>query len=84
MPHLTRRTQILLDEDRYTRLSAEAESRGSSVAGLIREAIDQTFPATSADRRAAASEFLRLAEEDPLLDLGPEGIRSEILAINER
>lgn len=84
MPHLSRRTQILLDEERYARLSAEAESRGASVAGLIREAIDQTFPVTSSDRRAAATEFLRLADDDPMVDLTPEEIRSEIISINER
>lgn len=65
MPHLTRRTQILLDEARYARLSKEAESRGSSVAGLIREAIDQTFPITSYDRRAAAAEFLAWPRRNP-------------------
>lgn len=84
MPHLTRRTQILLDEDRHQRLAREAESRGTSVAELIRDAIDRAFPTTSADRQAAATEFLRLADEEPMIDLSPEQIRSEILSINDR
>lgn len=84
MPLLTRRTQILLDEERHARLSEEAKDRGTSVAELIREAIDYRFPVTSSDRRAAGAEFLRLSEEEPMFDLSPEEVRAEILSMNER
>lgn len=58
IPALTRRTQILLDEDRFERLRARADERGTSIATLIREAIDRTFPAVPADRAQAARDLL--------------------------
>ena len=50
---LTRRLQILLDEQRYQRVAAEAELRGVSVARVIRDAIDRGLGHTD-DRRADA------------------------------
>jgi hypothetical protein len=38
---LNRRTQLLLDEDRYGRLDRRARATGQSVAAVIREAIDE-------------------------------------------
>ena len=38
---LSRRTQILLDEDRYAQLEHRATQTGRSVAAVIREAIDE-------------------------------------------
>lgn len=58
MRMFTRRLQILLDEQRYRRLQAEARARKSSVGALIREAIDRAFPVASARRRAAARAIL--------------------------
>lgn len=58
---LTRRLQVLLDEDRYARLSRQASERGASVATLVREAIDIAFP-TIDPRRAAAAERILAAE----------------------
>jgi predicted DNA-binding protein len=40
MPELTRRTQLLLDQERYRALELRAASAQRSVASLIREAID--------------------------------------------
>lgn len=40
MRMLNRRTQLLLDEDRYGRLDQRARATGQSVAAVIREAID--------------------------------------------
>lgn len=62
---LTRRTQILLDEQRYRRLEREAAGAGTSVAALIRDAIDRTYPDDEPDRARAAAEFLREARADP-------------------
>ncbi|WIY81999.1 hypothetical protein [Propionimicrobium sp. PCR01-08-3] len=44
MSTLERRLQILLDEQRYQRIAAEAERRGGSVASVVRDAIDLAFP----------------------------------------
>lgn len=62
MALMSRRLQILVDDERYARLEREADRRGSSVATLVREAIDASFPADGPSRADAA----RL-----LLDAGP-------------
>jgi len=69
---LTRRTQILLDEDRYERLRRQAEASGSSVAALIRAAIDRTYPVVDAERRRAARELLGAIESDQRPEPQPE------------
>lgn len=62
MHMLTRRTQILLDDDRYVRLERRARDRGCSIAALIREAIDDKLgAATDDDARRAAGEWLLAA-----------------------
>jgi hypothetical protein len=53
MRMLTRRLQVLLDEDRYQRLERHASLRGASVAALVREAIDIAFPEAELDRWSA-------------------------------
>ncbi len=63
---LTRRLQLLLDEERYDRLAAEAERRHISVAALIRDAIDQALPESRAARRRAAIEAILAAEPMPV------------------
>jgi hypothetical protein len=55
---LNRRTQILLDEARYTRLEERAVSTGASVGALIRRAIDIAYPAALSDRERAGQELL--------------------------
>lgn len=52
------RLQVLLDEERYARVAAEARRRGVSVARVIREAIDEALPADADRRRAAARQIL--------------------------
>lgn len=49
-----RRLQILIDDERYRRVAAAARDRGSSVAAVIREAIDAALPADLAKKRTAA------------------------------
>jgi hypothetical protein len=62
MHMLNRRTQILLDEDRYARLERRARERGCSIATLIREAIDDKLGAAADDEaRRAAGEWLLAA-----------------------
>jgi hypothetical protein len=70
-----RRLQILLDEGRYRRVAGEARSRGVSVAAVIREAIDQAYPAGSAKRSRAAERVLS-APDMPVPD--PRGLLAEL------
>jgi Ribbon-helix-helix protein, copG family len=55
---LDRRLQILIDEDRYRRISSLANERGVSVATVVREAIDRGLPRSAVGRRAAARRIL--------------------------
>ena len=66
---LERRLQILLDRDRYERVAREAEARGTSVAQIIREAIDRAFPSTSRRRQQAADRILQ-APDTPVPEVG--------------
>lgn len=65
---LERRLQILLDDERYRRVSAQARRRGVSVARVIREAIDAYVPGSESKRAAAARKILA-AERLPAPDL---------------
>lgn len=62
---LTRRLQVLVEEEQYARLERHAARRGASVGTLVREAIDATFPDEGLDRAAAVDAFL----SRPPLDL---------------
>jgi Ribbon-helix-helix protein, copG family len=53
MSTLERRLQLLLDQERYERVAAEAKKSGRSVNAVIREAIDAHYP-PGADARSAA------------------------------
>jgi len=58
---LTHRLQILIDDERYERVRAVARQRGTSVANVIREALDRGLPATRQRRAAAARRILDAA-----------------------
>lgn len=60
-PLLTRRTQILLDEERHARLEERARRTGASVGSLIRHAIDVAYPAAPSDRERAGQQLLDAA-----------------------
>ena len=64
---LTRRVQILLDEERYRRLDSEAKRSGASVGELVRRAIDAHYPVATRDPRGAAADLLA-AEPMPVED----------------
>ena len=55
---LERRLHLLLDEARYRRVAAAARRRGTSVAAVIREAIDEALPDDRDAKRRAAEELL--------------------------
>ena len=56
---LNERLQILVRPDQRRRLEAEAKRRETSVAALIREAVDEKFAAPSVVERVAAVERMR-------------------------
>jgi hypothetical protein len=58
MAHLTRRLQILLDHARYEQLEHRARQQRTSVAALVREAIDTAFPEDWPDRNVAGARIL--------------------------
>ena len=58
---LTHRLQLLLDDERYQRVQTLAHQRGTSVAAVIREALDRGLPATQRRRSAAARRILAVA-----------------------
>ena len=62
MAEMTRRLQLLLDDERMERLEQRAQADSRSVASLIRQAIDIAYPPTDvARRREAACELLAAA-----------------------
>lgn len=66
MSTLERRIQLLLDQERYDRVAAEAKRTGRSVNAVIREAIDTHYPSETEARNAALREFLAMtAEPEP-------------------
>ena len=76
MSLMERRLQILLDNERYERISNEAERSGRSVASVIREAIDLCFPTGDTARIASAGSLLSLtAEPAPGRGEGPDELK---------
>jgi hypothetical protein len=73
---LAHRFQILLDEDRYRRITELARQRGVSSATVIREAIDRGLP-ESASRRAAAGRLILDAVDMPV-PRDPADLRREL------
>jgi predicted DNA-binding protein len=65
---LTHRLQLLLDDERYERIHTLARQRGTSVAAVIREALDRGLPATQ-QRRAAAAQRILAADLMPVENL---------------
>lgn len=64
---LERRLHILIDEARYRRVESAARRRGTSVAAVVRDAIDQAL-ADDADAKRAAADAILAAEPIPLPD----------------
>lgn len=63
MSTLNRRLQILIDEDRYARLERRAREHRTSVATVVREALDLAYPATDHERWTAVD---RLLDAEPI------------------
>jgi hypothetical protein len=76
-----RRLQILLDEPRYRRVAAIAGERKTSIAAVIREAIDLLDPDERARKQAAGKAILE-AEPMPVPDL--DELKAELDEIRSR
>jgi hypothetical protein len=77
MHMLSRRLQILLDDERYDRLSQRAAAEGTSIAMLVRDAIDASYPAVDPEREAA---FQAIRDAEPMsLPADPADLKREIL-----
>lgn len=73
--------QILLDEERYQRISSLAKARGVSVAAVVRDAIDRGLPSAPV-RRSGALRRIRAAVP---MDVGsPDDLRAELDALRGR
>lgn len=72
---LSRRLQILIDEERYDRIAEQARARGASVASLIREAVDRAFPPGD-ERRALAAR--RILSAEPMDVPDPPELKEEL------
>jgi len=72
---LDRRLQILLDEERYEKVARLARSQGTSVAAIIRGAID-TLP-VGIERREAAIAAILAADPVPV-PKDPSELRAEL------
>lgn len=81
MSMLTRRLQVLIDEERHQRLELEAARRGVAVAVLVREALDAAFPATAGERRAAGE---RVLDADPMPVPDVDALRAEVAELRAR
>ena len=75
---LTRRLQVLLDDERYERLRRESATTGVPVGEIVRRAIDHELPPVDDERRAAARRLLAAAPM-PVPD-DPDDLKREIRA----
>lgn len=78
---LDRRLQLLLDEERYQKVAAVAEQQHTSVAAVIRDAIDRGLRGPDAERAAAGRRVLE-ATPMPVPDV-PE-LLAELHALRGR
>jgi hypothetical protein len=61
---LEHRLQILLDDERHSRITTAARERGVSVATVVREAIDRGVTSSAGRREAAGRRLLEAADMD--------------------
>jgi len=62
--------QVLIDQSLWARLEREAECRSVSVSTLAREAIDERYPRSTAQRRTALDAVLRA----PVMEVPSAGV----------
>ena len=81
MSMLEYRLQILLDEERHSRITSVARERGVSVATVVREAIDRGVADPAGQRQAAGR---RLLESPDMVVPEPKELREELEALRSR
>ncbi len=81
MSMLTRRLQVLIDDERLRRLEAEASRRQVPVSVVVRDAIDAAYPIDSATRRTAAA---RILAAEPMPVPQPAELRAELDEVRGR
>ena len=79
---LTRRLQVLLDEERHERLLRASRERRQSVGAVVRAAIDQALP-DDIDRRRRAGRAI-LAAEPMAVPNDPAELRLELDEVRSR
>jgi Ribbon-helix-helix protein, copG family len=89
MAELTRRLQVLIDDERYERLRREAERTGAPVGAIVRAAIDERFAAgvDRQERRAAARRLLTASQpsgREPDWEEAKEQMLDEMYKVDER
>jgi len=84
MPALTRRTQLLLDEERYRALEEEARVSGRSVASIVREAIDARLGEAERTKRRYEAGMRLLAAPPPHHEREPEWAEAKGRLYDER
>lgn len=72
---LERRLQLLIDDARYRRVAARARERNTSVAAVIRDAIDVAIPAELAKKKAA---WKRILDAEPMPIPDPDELKAEL------
>ncbi len=81
MALLTRRLQVLLDEERFDQLEQLAHRRKTTIAALVRAALDRTLAEQGMAQGQAADRFLKR----PPVDFGPwEDLKTELDEALER
>ena len=78
---LEHRLQILIDDERHSRIAAAARERGVSVATVVREAIDRGVVSSSGRREAAGRRLLEASDMD--VPEVPE-LKAELAALRAR
>jgi hypothetical protein len=58
MATLTRRLQVLLEEERFAQLEQLARDRGTTVASLVRDALERAYALDALPADVAADRFL--------------------------
>lgn len=71
---LTKRVQLLFDDDRYERVRREASRRNVSFAAVVREAVDAALPPRWPERAGAA---------DVILNADPMPVPADVAALKD-
>ena len=78
----TRRVHVLFDDARFSRIEREAKSRKVSIAEVVREAVDRSFPPTWPSREDAARRIL--SAEPMSVPADPADLKREIAEARDR